>query len=358
MNAMPLSTVVERRLRDAARRLGAADPVTPIQPLIERSFALPAGDPRYANNALTPGAAPFEPSFSESEPNVLRFTIQPLGPQGTPPARRDESTREMRRLIKTFFGKPALHWFDERSEEWRGWNGLNSLHFGAWLGTASDHEGFNSAKVYYEMLPGQDEALPPSLRSLVQTALALMPNLIPIFTSIRCGREHGNQRVTFYHRGPLRLADLGPVLNQLGMGHQLPSIMQVVGLALGGRFDLPERSVLLGLREGSDGPELKLEVLLDVLPDVPPSFLDLLALGMAERPRELQSLQRWLRAFTPEMRKTPGEFSVLSIRATPQMPARVSLYLRPIEFEMRGQLRAPEDSGDSRDEAQQATVAV
>ncbi len=352
MSAMPLSKVVEQRLRDAARQIGAADPVTPIQPLIERSFALPAGDPRYARNTLTPGAAPFEPSFSENEPNVLRFTIQPLGPQGSPAARRDESTREMRRLVKSFFGSPALRWFDERSEEWRGWNGLNSLHFGAWFGTASDPDGLNSSKVYYELLPGQTEALPSGLRYLVQTARALMPNLVPIFTSIRCGRERGSQRVTFYHRGPLRLADLGPLLEQLELGHQLPSIMQVVGLALGGRFDLPERSVLLGLSDGGDGAELKLEILLDVLPDVPPGFLDLLALGMAERPREWQALQRWLRAFTPQMRENPGEFSVLSIRAAPRMPARVSLYLRPIEFEMRRKLEPKQDeSSDPQPEA-------
>jgi hypothetical protein len=35
----------------------------------------------------------------------------------------------------------------------------------------------------------------------------------------------------------------------------------------------------------------------------------------------------------------PGRFSVLSIRATPMTPARVSLYLRPIEFEVDQRLR-------------------
>lgn len=336
MRSIPLSRVVEQRLFSAARQIGAADPVPMIKPLIEQAFSLPAGDPRYANNALTPGAAPFEPSFSESEPDVLRFTIQPLGPQGTPSARRDETTREMRRLVNSCFGNPALRWFDERSEEWRGWNAHSSLKFGAWFGTASDSDGLHSSKVYYEMQPGQLDALPPGLRSIVQTALSLIPNLVPLFTSIRCGRECGNQRVTFYHRGPLRLANLGPLLNQFQLGHQLPSIMQIIGLALGGRFDLPERSALIGLSDaGNGGAELKLEVLLDVIPDVPPSFLNLLALGLAERPRERHALERWLRAFTPEMREEPGEFSVLSIRATPTLPARVSLYLRPIEFEVR-----------------------
>ena len=88
--------------------------------------------------------------------------------------------------------------------------------------------------------------------------------------------------------------------------------MQVVGLALGGRFQLPDGSVLVGLAETPEGPELKLEILLGRLPDVPQSFLDLLALGLSERPRELRALVRWLQAFTPEEGGSPGEISVLS----------------------------------------------
>ncbi len=357
MRATPLSKVVEQRLLEAATLLGTANPVSPIKSLLERSFPLPAGDPRYGKNALTPGFPPCEPSFSETEPHLLRFTIQPLGPQGSPPSCRDETTREMRRLVNAFFGAPALRWFDESSEEWRGWNGLNGLHFGAWFGTASDRQGLNSAKVYYELLPGQVDALPPVLRRLVKTALAVMPSLVPLFTSIRCGREHGSQRVTFFHRGALRLADMGPLLDHLGLGHQLPGIMQVAGLALGGRFDLPEGSMLLGLRDSGEGPEVKLEILLDVLPDVPPSFLQLLALGMAERPQELHALQRWLQAFTPEMQQTPGEFSVLSIRATPRTPARVSLYLRPIEFSLPTTAPDSQSAEGPRTQAPEAAVA-
>jgi hypothetical protein len=70
------------------------------------------------------------------------------------------------------------------------------------------------------------------------------------------------------------------------------------------------------------------------IPDLPPAFLNLLSLGLAERPRELNALRRWIGAFTPEEAEVPGRFSVLSIRATPLTPARVSLYLRPVEFEL------------------------
>jgi hypothetical protein len=336
MSAM--SKVIGRRLEAAARALRTANPLEYVKPLLERSFPLPEGAPEYAANALTPGAAPCEPSFSEQEPQTLRFTIMPLVAESSPVARRNEATREMRRLVGPLFGHGALRWFDQRSEEWRGMGSPSRLDYGAWFGTAYDEEGLSSAKVYYELHPRQLTGLTGTLQGLVQTVRESAPNLVPIFTSIACGRHHGSQRVTFLHRGPLRLRDLGPLLERLGLGHQLPSIMQVVGLVLGGRFELPEQSVLVGFRETGEGPEVKLELMLGMLPDLPRAFLDLLTLSLAERPRQLDGLGRWLRAFTPESHDWPGRFSVLSIRATPQTPARVSLYLRPVEFEIEQRL--------------------
>ena len=55
-------------------------------------------------------------------------------------------------------------------------------------------------------------------------------------------------------------------MNSLGIGHQLPSLMRIVGVALGGRFELPPGGVLIGIRESPDGVELKLEVLLAASP--------------------------------------------------------------------------------------------
>jgi hypothetical protein len=97
--------------------------------------------------------------------------------------------------------------------------------------------------------------------------------------------------------------------------------------------------VLLGLRETQSGVELKLEVLLAALPDLPVRFLDLLRLGLAERPRQLGALERWLGAFGVEDAKEGGNFSVLSVRVTPKSSARISLYVRPIEFELRDTLQ-------------------
>jgi hypothetical protein len=299
---------------------------------------LPAGAAAYGNNILTPGAAPFEPSFSEREPGSLRFTLSPLEPNAPPSARRGEATHEMRRLVSPAFGGDALRWFDKRSEEWRAIGACGRLHFGAWFGTSYDHDGLSAAKIYYEMQPDQLDALPATLKMLVRTAAETVPALRPIFTSIRCGRDSGHQRVTFHHRGSLSLSGLTPLLNRLGLAHQLPSIMQIVGLCLGGRFDLPEGSVLFGIGDTDEGTELKIEVLLSMIPDVPAGFLDLLRLALSERPRELNGLSRWLQAFTPDEFEWPGEFSVLSIRVTPMMPARVSVYLRPVEFEIREQM--------------------
>lgn len=331
----PMADHVAHSLQTASRVLGTSDPMPYLDGLIKRSFAAPENDVRYAYNRLAPGAVPYEPSFSETEPQALRFTIEPMGPDASPIARRDEATREMRRLIAPLFGRDALRWFDARSEAWRGFSGLNWMNYGAWFGSAFDEDGLYATKIYYELMPQQIEALAPSLARLTRQVMEIMPALTPIFTSIGCKRDVGSQRVTFMHRGALALQNLGPLMNQLGIGHQLPSLMRTVGVALGGRFELPQGAVLLGLRETQSGVEMKLEVLLAALPDLPARFLDLLKLGLAERPRQLAALERWLGAFGVEQAQEGGHFSVLSVRVTPKSPARISLYVRPIEFELR-----------------------
>lgn len=330
-----MSDLVRRSLRSASQALGTRDPLPYVDGLIDRTFYGSDNDVGYAHNALTPGAVPYEPSFSEAEPNMLRFTIEPLGPNAPPVARRDEATREMRRLISPVFGRDALRWFDSRSEEWRGFGGLSWMNYGAWFGSAFDEDGLYATKIYYELLPTQIDALSPGLAQLTRQVMTEMPSLMPIFTSIGCKRESGSQRVTFLHRGAMMVTALGPLMNRLGIGHQLPSLMRIVGVALGGRFELPAGGVLIGVRETPDGAELKLEILLAAIPDLPARFLDLLKLGLAERPRQLAALSRWLEAFGMEEANEQGHFSVLSIRVTPSSQARISLYVRPIEFEMR-----------------------
>jgi len=330
----PLSAKVGRRLQSAAQQLGTADPVAPIEGLIRRTFSLPEGDPRYANNALTPMAAPIEPSFSEIAPATLRFTIEPLGPGASGIDRRDEATREMRRLVSGFFGRDALRWFDERSEPWRGFGSGSGLGYGAFFGTSSDRNGLASAKVYYQTNRDQISTLPARLITIVNTAMMIMPSLRPLFTTISAMRSAGGERLTFLHAEPVRIGDFQPLLDALGLGHRLPGIMQTIGLTLGGRFDLPANSTLVAFGEGPDGPEFEIYVLLGMIPDLPPNFLALLALGLNERPRELVALERWLNAFTPEDEVWPGRFAILSVRSRRSSPPRVSVYLRPAEFEL------------------------
>jgi len=334
----PMSDYVKHSLNSASHMLGVKSPLNYVNALIDRSFSQPENDIAYADNALAPGAVPYEPSFTETEPDTLRFTIQPLGPGAPPIARRDDATREMRRIITPCFGKDALRWFDSRSEEWRGTSGLGWMSYGAWFGSAYDEDGLYATKIYYELLPSQIEALSPQLALTSRLVMAEMPTLYPIFTSIGCKRDLGSQRITFMHRGALNVSSMGPIMNRLGIGHQLPSLMRVVGLALGGRFEIPQGGALIGLRHTPQGVELKLEIMLASLPDLPNRFLELLRLGLTERPRQLSALDRWLAAFGVENANEQGHFSVLSVRVSPKSQASISLYVRPIEFELRDSL--------------------
>src|SRR5260370_25879037 len=119
MASCTAAALISDKLTHAARSLGTADPKEYVGSLLHRSFPLPAGSREYAANALTPGAVPCEPSFSEDEPRVLRFTIVPLEQRSSPVSRRDEATREMRRLVGPLLGKEALRWYDQCSEEFR-----------------------------------------------------------------------------------------------------------------------------------------------------------------------------------------------------------------------------------------------
>ncbi|MEM6252895.1 MAG: hypothetical protein AAF821_08230 [Cyanobacteria bacterium P01_D01_bin.156] len=332
MSIQAAANAIKYRVQQAAETIGASNPLPYVGGLLDRSFQLPVGDQKYAQNTLAPGTIPFEPSFSAREPKTLRFVIEPLGPGVLPVSRRDESTREMRRLVNSQFGPEALHWFDQSSEEWRSLFGNPTLTYGAWFGNSYDRDGLHSSKVYYEIHPNQINSLPSALQQLARTAQSYLPDLVPIFTTISCQRNSGRQRLTFLHWKPVRLSELNPLMTHLGLEHQMSAVMQVFGLSLGGRFSLPARSLFIGLAGSLKDPEVKLEVALGMLPDFPPEFLKLLTLGLAERPRELQSLQRWLQAFTPDTHGWPGQFSVLSVIITPHNPAKVSLYLRPIEF--------------------------
>jgi hypothetical protein len=333
MATLRAADVAKQRLSLAARRLGTRDPTEVLGPFLDRAFDLPLGDRRYGSNALLPGSLPLEHSFSEVAPSTLRFDFEPFGPGTNPMTRRQECSREMRRVVNACFGRGALSWFDEKSEAFRGGQVSGRARFGAWFGAGFDENGINEAKVYYELEPGQLGDLPPNLQHAAQVAMACLPGLTPIFTSIACGRTHGGHRIYLYHRGELRLLDLEPLMNRLGVGQQLPSVLSAIGLVLGGRFVLPDGSVIIGLRDTSRGIEMKLDILLPYVPDPPQEMQDLIQMHLAQRPESQRAYRQWTQAMTPDGYGGPGRMSVMSVRVRPNLGSRLTVYFRPVGYD-------------------------
>ena len=244
----------------------------------------------------------------------------------------------MRRIVESHFGSNALRWFDERSEPWRGSRLDGAARFGAWFGLGADAAGVQESKVYYELRPGDFDGLPANLQHASRVAMSVLPGLVPIFTSIACGRKRGAQRIYFYHRGDLRLLDLEPLLHRLGIGNQLPNLLAAAGVVLGGRFVLPEGSTILGIRDTEKGIELKLDVMVAGVPDPPPQMYNLFKMALAERPQSVRALNNWVQAMTPdeEWEHGPGSISVVSFKVVPQTNTRCSLYIRPNGYTQQG----------------------
>src|SRR5690606_28124615 len=158
-----------------------------------------------------------------------------------------------------------------------------------------------------------------------------LPGMRPVFTTLIAGRDHGAQWMTFLLTNDLRLSQLEPMLDELDLGGRLGPIMQVVGVALGGRFDLPAGSTLVSFGRGPGGVEMELHFMLVVIVHVPPNFLQLLTMILRERPSEFDALECFLDAFTSNDQVWPGRFSILGIHIAPSGPAKISLSLRPVE---------------------------
>jgi hypothetical protein len=338
MHDTKLSSAVRSTLSRAAGMLGTVDPGRYIGRAIDEAFDLPIGDSRYRHNTLSPGAAPLEPSFSEVEPYGLRFTMEPLGPGASAGMKRQEVSRQMRHVVGPMFGSGALYWFDRMSEDFRGPVGGAGLRFGGWYGAAFDRDGIYNSRAYYEVREAQLDDLQRPLRDHVQRAREAFPRMRPLFLMLSVRQRAGRQKISFRVMGPLRVEDLRPLLAALGLENRMAQLTRLFGLALGGLFEAPDGAVLIGISDGPDGPELEIELLIAAIAEVPDSFVELLRLGLAERPRHLRALDHWMGAFTPPGEHLPGDFSVLSISLTQSAPAQVSLYLRPMGFEIADQL--------------------
>lgn len=307
-------------LRTASRVLGTVDPSGPVTGLLDGALPLPPGDPRYRSRHA------FEPRFSETSSGSLAFSVQvpENGPGGSGGV--SAASHEVRHLVGSNLGRGALQWFDRNTDAARSTaHGDDS----ATVVSAFDRDGFREAQVTYLWGPWFTEGMPDIARRVAETVVGTVPGARPAFTTIRAARQCGSQAMTFGLDAELPLAALAPVMDQLGLGNQHQSLVTAVAFALGARYTLPAGSALLTFRPLRSGLELRLDIDLELVPDLPPQIADLLALELSTRPRSLRALEQWVAAFSPDGEESPGSLSVLSVTVRPDMPARLSLYIRP-----------------------------
>jgi hypothetical protein len=326
MRKQSAAETAKRLLYAASRRLHTANPTELLGGVLDASLPLPVGDEAYRGQRL------LEPNFSETAARNLSFVMSTGGPRATPADRTESATRAIRWLVKDQFGPQALYWLDGRLEPVRG-RDYRVNRWGAWFGSGFDRNGMMESLVAYEWGPTLTDSLSPQLFRLAKTALESQVGLRPIFSAIRCGRSSGSQQLTFAIDYPLSLSNLKPLMERLDLGHRHGSLMSATAFLLGARFTLPPGTATLTLIPTRSGPELRLDINLDALPDPPEQLMPLMRLQMAERPRSLRALDQWVMALTPDGFSGPGNVTVLSIRVRPEMPARVALYLRPVALD-------------------------
>jgi hypothetical protein len=342
MRHMSMAAKAKSLIHQASRNLGLPSPLEDVGDVLEQSLAYPAGE-RYHDRD------PLSPTFAETTPENLSFMVSADGPRVTPADRIQSSTHNLRRLVSSRFGPQALRWLDSRVE---GLNGEYSraASWGASFGSSFDRNGLNEAYVQYEWGPLLMDTLPAPLYRLARAALETLPGLRPALTAVRCGRSSGSQQVTFEVARALALNDLRPLMERLGIGHQHASLMSALAFVLGARFTLPPETSLLTLRPARAGVELRLDVVLDALPDPPAQLMALMRLQMTERPKSVQGLDRWLMALTPDGLPGPGTVSVLSAWVRPDMPARLALYLHPAALDEKAVAPAPSPVASAAEE--------
>lgn len=322
-----LALRARRLLAQSARRLGTADPLEDLGPAIDESLDVPYGEPLEDT--------PLSTQFSEQTPEHLNFVMRAAGQGVTGADRIQGASQAMTRVVERHFGRGARHWLDNQLEAIRSLDNGRSCAWGAAFGSAFDRAGLAESYVHCEWGPQLMDALPAPLHRIATLAMASMPGLRPVIMSVRCGRAAGAQQLSFESERPLSLAALQPLMDQLGLGHRHAGLMSAVAFILGARFVLPAEAAMLTLRPLRQGVELRLDVSLDAIPDLPSQLMALTRLQMTERPRSLQGMDRWLMALTPDGYPGPGTVSVLSVWVRPDLPARVALYLRPASLDPR-----------------------
>jgi hypothetical protein len=318
-------------LQTASLQLGTANPtrVRELSRVIDDSFPYPVGDPAYHNSRM------LEANFNENSADALSFVMEPGGPRASAQDRVETATQAMADIVGHHLGPNARNWFESRAV-----NGGRSYGWGASLGSSLDRDGVRESHITYEWGPDLMDSLPPVLYRISRTALASLPGLRPVLSTLRCGRVSGTQQVTFELDRATPLSNLQPLMEELGLGAQHASLMSTAAFLMGARFVLPPETATITLRPIRAGVEMRLNINLDALPDPPERLLPLLRLQMTERPGSSRALERWLMALTPDGLPGPGTVSLLSVWVRPNLPARVALFLRP--FALSPETAAPD----------------
>lgn len=351
----PPETVAQRArtlLKHSAMQLGTADPLDDVGHDIDEQLDIPYGE--------RTDETPLSTHFSEQTPEHLNFVMRAVGHGITGADRIRTATQSMARVVERNFGGGARHWLDNQLEAVRSIDNGRASSWGAAFGNAFDRNGMSESYVHCEWGPGLMDALPAPLHRIARTVLDSAPGMRPAIVSVRCGRAAGAQQLSFESERPLSLAALQPLMDQLGLGHRHAGLMSAVAFILGARFVLPAEAAMLTLRPLRQGVELRLDVSLDAIPDLPSQLMALTRLQMTERPRSVQGMDRWLMALTPDGYPGPGTVSVLSVWVRPDLPARIALYLRPASLDARldGMRQAPRAEPAPRIEAPRAVEPI
>jgi hypothetical protein len=318
----------KRLLRTASHRLMTPDPTADrvLTQSLDRSLDWRVGD------AVPAASRSFEPNFAETTGRSLAFQVRPAGRGISLSDQREISNGAVRGLIHEHFGAEPLSWFDGKAEAALArHSGVSG--YGARYALGLDSGGLTEVQASYEWGPMVLDMLPGPVMNLAQTALTTVPGLRPFATTIRCGRTSGGQQISFELTGETPLDALKPLMDALGMGERHGGLVTLLAFVLGARFTLPPSVATLTLLHGPRGPELRLDVNIDALPDAPEQLLPLLRLPMTERPQNLAALDTWMTAMTPDGYYGPGSVTVLSVRVRPDLPARLALYLRPLALD-------------------------
>jgi hypothetical protein len=320
----------KRLLRTASHQLMTPDPTADraVSQALDQSLDWMVNDP----NLRAGTGRSFEPSFSETTGRSLAFQVQPAGRGVTFQDQHDISNGAARAMIHEHFGASPLNWFDAKSESARA-RYSSTKGFGARYALGLDRNGLTEVQASYEWGPSVMDMLPDPVLGLAQVAMSALPGLQPFATTIRCGRMSGGQQISFQVTRSTPLDAFLPLMQELGMAERHGGFMTLLAFVMGAQFTLPADVATLTLLQTPKGPELRLDVNIDALPDAPEQLLPLLRLPMTERPQNLAALDAWMTAMTPDGYYGPGAVTVLSVRVRADLPARLALFLRPLAMD-------------------------